>query len=78
MTRFHATSEGNVPYTEQEEAQADLDARNAAARNQANSYKFKRAEEYPSVVDQLDAIFHGGLDAWKTQIQAIKNKYPKP
>jgi hypothetical protein len=42
-----------------------------------NAYKAKRISEYPSYADQLDTIFHKGLDAWKTQIQAIKDKYPK-
>lgn len=44
---------------------------------EANSYKGKRAAEYPAITDQLDTIFHGGLDAWKEQIQAVKDKYPK-
>ena len=43
----------------------------------ANAYKEKRAAEYPSFADQFDTIFHEGLDAWKAQIQAIKDKYPK-
>jgi hypothetical protein len=41
------------------------------------AYKGLRAAEYPAVVDQLDTIFHDGLDAWKAQIQAVKDKYPK-
>ena len=44
----------------------------------ANAYKAQRAAEYPSYADQFDTIFHEGLDAWKAQIQAVKNKYPKP
>ena len=43
----------------------------------ANAYKAQRAAEYPSYADQFDTIFHEGLDAWKAQIQAVKNKYPK-
>jgi len=43
----------------------------------ANAYKGKRAAEYPSYADQFDTIFHKGLDAWKAQIQAVKDKYPK-
>jgi hypothetical protein len=43
----------------------------------ANEYKAKRAVEYPAITDQLDTIFHDGLDAWKAQIQAVKDKYPK-
>jgi len=42
-----------------------------------NAYKYKRAAEYPSIPDQLDLIYHGGIDAWKTAIQIVKNKYPK-
>jgi hypothetical protein len=43
----------------------------------ANEYKELRAKEYPSFADQFDTIFHEGLDAWKAQIQAVKDKYPK-
>jgi len=32
---------------------------------------------YPSIVDQLDTIFHNGLDVWKAKIQTIKDTYPK-
>ena len=42
-----------------------------------NEYKYKRQAEYPSVVDQLDDIYHNGVDGWKTTIKAIKDKYPK-
>jgi len=41
------------------------------------AYKYKRAREYPSIADQLDTLYHGGYDAWKAEITAIKNKYPK-
>jgi len=40
-------------------------------------YKWKRAKEYPSVVDQLDLIYHSGIDAWKATIKTTKDKYPK-
>jgi hypothetical protein len=40
-------------------------------------YARLRASEYPSIVDQLDLLYHGGYDAWKTAIQAVKTKYPK-
>ena len=43
----------------------------------AHAYIAKRTSEYPPIGDQLDTIFHEGLDAWKAQIQAVKNKYPK-
>jgi len=37
-----------------------------------------RALAYPSIPEQLDDIFHNGLDAWKATIQETKDKYPKP
>ena len=40
-------------------------------------YKEARAQEYPPLQDQLDKIYHEGIDAWKTDIKAIKDKYPK-
>ena len=43
----------------------------------ANAYKGKRAAAYPSIPDQLDLLYHGGMDAWKAAIQAVKDKYPK-
>jgi len=42
-----------------------------------DTYKYQRAKEYPSIVDQLDTIYHDGIDAWKEQINTIKEKYPK-
>ena len=44
----------------------------------AKEYQRKRKEEYPSWEDQLDKIYHSGIDAWKADIKAIKDKYPKP
>jgi hypothetical protein len=41
------------------------------------TYAQKRAAEYPSFADQFDLLFHGGMDVWKAQIQAVKDKYPK-
>jgi hypothetical protein len=42
-----------------------------------NEYKYKRVEEYPSIVDQLDDIYHNGVDGWKATIKITKDKYPK-
>ena len=40
-------------------------------------YKEQRLAEYPSIQDQLDKIYHSTLTAWKADIKAIKDKYPK-
>jgi hypothetical protein len=62
------------PYTpaEMEVVNADL------AERAANAYKEQRAAAYPSIADQLDQIYHDGLDAWKATILAVKQEFPKP
>lgn len=44
------------------------------------SYKTERAAAYPPIGDQLDALFHAGVfpPEMSAQIQAVKDKYPKP
>ena len=42
-----------------------------------NEYKEKRRAEYPSIEDQLDDIYHNGIDKWKETIKAVKDKYPE-
>ena len=55
--------------TKEAELQADYDAK---------EYQRKRAAEYPSIGDQLDYIYHHGIDAWKADmVDPVKNKYPK-
>ena len=41
------------------------------------AYTDARATEYPPIKDQLDKIYHSGIDAWKADIKAVKDKYPK-
>ena len=42
-----------------------------------NKYQRDRAVAYPSIKDQLDDLYHNGIDGWKTTIKAVKDKYPK-
>jgi len=42
-----------------------------------DSYKSKRRAEYPSIEDQLDDIYHNGIDGWKATIKSLKDKYTK-
>ena len=41
-------------------------------------YASDRAKAYPSWQDQLDQIYHEGIDAWKETIKAVKDAHPKP
>ncbi len=43
----------------------------------ARQYQRDRAQAYPSIVDQLDTLYHGGYEGWRQQIQAVKDRYPK-
>ena len=43
----------------------------------ALEYSRKREKEYPSIVDQLDDIYHNGIDGWKATIKVTKDNYPK-
>ena len=54
-----------------------LAALQAAWDLENDRYKSKRRAEYPSLEDQLDDIYHNGIDAWKATIKTIKDKYPK-
>ena len=52
---------------------------NPPAPEDTRTYKELRAPEYPSIGDQLDALFHAGVfpDDMAATIQAVKDKYPK-
>ena len=40
-------------------------------------YQRDRKAEYPKIEDQLDDIYHNGIDGWKATIKVTKDKYPK-
>ena len=70
------TIRGDVAYDANEQV-VSYDKAAAEALVAANAYKEQRAIAYPSIADQLDQIYHEGIDAWKATIQAVKAKYPK-
>jgi hypothetical protein len=53
----------------------DMEAVNAWV--DPNAYQRQRAQAYPSIADQLDTIYHSGIDAWKATITAVKQEFPK-
>jgi len=60
-------------------SKADIEAKVAElqAEYDNNEYQRDREKEYPSIKDQLDDIYHNGIDAWKATIKVTKDKYPK-
>ena len=60
-------------------SKSDIQAKQAElkAAYDANEYQRKRAAEYPAIEDQLDDLYHNGIDGWKATIKTTKDKYPK-
>ena len=60
-------------------SKADIQAKQAELKTayDAKEYQRKRESEYPSIADQLDDLYHNGIDGWKTTIKVTKDKYPK-
>ena len=75
---FKWSEENTLPKPTEEELIAECIR--IELENQKTKYQRQRAPEYPSITDQLDALFHAGVfpPEMAAQIQAIKDKYPKP
>jgi hypothetical protein len=68
---------GDVAY-DKDEQEVTYDNNAVEALINSEAYKDLRAKEYPAIADQLDYIYHNGIDAWKEDmIDPVKNKYPK-
>lgn len=59
------------------DAEIEVEVARLQAQYATKEYQRQRASEYPSIPDQFDLLYHGGYDAWKAVIQAVKDKYPK-
>jgi len=84
MARFHATSEGNIPFTAEEEAQRDAEEAQELVKETElakTQYQRDRAKEYPSINNYIDGVVKGDQAQIQTYIDAclaVKAKYPKP
>jgi hypothetical protein len=68
---------GDIAY-DKDEQEVTYDNNDIEALVASEAYKAKRAAEYPAISDQLDYIYHNGIDAWKIDmIDPVKTKYPK-
>ncbi len=70
---------GNIEYDQflQDVKKEGLDIVEGPTVGVTTAYTIARQAEYPSIEDQLDKIYHTSLTAWKADIKAIKDKYPK-
>ena len=61
----------------EKKAISDAEAKAISDAEAKMTYADKRALEYPDIEDQLDDLYHNGIDGWKETIKAVKDKYPK-
>lgn len=64
--------------TQPTEAELQAEIARLEADYIAKQYQRDRAAAYPSIADQLDLLYHQGIDGWKAAITAVKQEYPKP
>jgi phosphoglycolate phosphatase-like HAD superfamily hydrolase len=70
------SNENDLPPPTEEEINQEIER--LQQEYERNQYQRDRAAAYPSIEDQLDALYHQGYDGWKSMIDEVKNKYPKP
>ena len=63
--------------TEPTQSEIDAEIIRLQAEYDSQAYARNRKAEYPTIADQLDDIYHNGIDAWKATIKVTKDKYPK-
>ncbi len=69
----------SIKWTSTPIPKADIEAKmlELQAEYDANQYQRDRATAYPSIQEQLDDLYHKGIDGWKARIKAIKDANPK-
>ena len=65
---FKQVNNERLPISDDDFEQMVVDCANGKFNEQEFGYIQKRQEAYPAIGEQLDYIFHNGLDAWKTDI----------
>ena len=75
---YRATPRGREEIPEDEAAEIRAEWAKNDAEREATQYSRDRQSAYPNWPDQLDQIYHEGIDAWKVSIKKIKDDNPKP
>lgn len=77
VVSINGDTQETIIATDKDNKTVTIDWTKVNAWKDPNEYQYKRADEYPSIEDQLDEIYHNGIDGWKTKIKTVKDKYPK-
>ena len=84
MARVHATENGDIPLTEDEETARDLEESDWTSKAPARASKERartRRIAYGSLAEQLDQQYWDGLNSttvWADHIASVKASHPKP
>ena len=78
MTRYTKVDGVLKEITDDELVQFEAHIEENKVEDAATQYARFRSVAYPTIEDQLDQIYHEGIDAWKETIAAVKAEYPKP
>lgn len=69
-------SEGNK--VEIDNSKIKVELQKLETEFESKQYQRDRAVSYPPLAEQMDLLYHGGIDALKAELKKTKNKYPKP
>jgi len=77
VVTINGNTQETIVATDKDGNEVSINWTSVNAWTDPDQYKINRAAEYPSIADQLDDIYHNGIDAWKATIKTTKDKYPK-
>jgi hypothetical protein len=72
--------DGELEWLDTEQTQpteAEIQAEIARLQYLEGITQYQKDREYPPISDQLDQIYHEGIEAWKATIDAVKAAHPK-
>ena len=63
--------------TPPKDSEIDAELKRLQAEYDANQYQRERAVSYPSWQEQMDLLYHSGVEGLKAELKKTKDKYPK-
>ena len=78
VVSINGDTEKTIVALDKDNKEVTIDWTKVNAWTDPNEYQYKREQEYPPMQDQLDDIYHNGIDGWKTKIKPVKDKYLQP
>ena len=67
-----------TPLSEEEKEFVEKEYEKQLLAYEVIEFQRLRKPEYPAIEDQLDLLYHEGIEGWKKIIKETKDKYPKP